>query len=508
MAILPGMQINLTQSQQLKMTPQLQQSIKILQQSSLEIQQMLSEALEENLFLELEEEELPRLSLEQDTPDAQEERPSPEPSETPLEPENTQLTEEIEEVDTNWSDVYEDTGSGPITAHGVVNQEDYTSPENYTAAEKSLHDYLMWQAEVYSWDSELDATLAEYIIDEIDDDGYFTLPLADFAEQLTEALELPISEADIERVLAVVQQFEPTGVGARDLRECLLLQLYNDPIIEQEDEQALYQQALDLIENHFELLSTHQYKRIKRRYKLDDEGLQALINYIQRYDPRPGRKFAIVENSYIMPDLILKRSQDGFILELNPEAYPSLRLNEEYITLVQKVDDPKQALKLKNKLTEAKNLIKSLKHRGETLLRVGRFIVERQKKFFEEGEKAMQPMVLREVAEALDLHESTISRATNQKYIQTPRGTYELKFFFSAGVSQYGDEDQSSVAIKSYIKEFIEAEDKHKPLSDNKIMKMLEEKGIHVARRTIAKYREALGISASSERKKMNYFKG
>ncbi len=507
MAILPGMQINLTQSQQLKMTPQLQQSIKILQQSSIEIQQMLNEALEENLFLELEEEELPRLTLEQEEATEGGE-PSPEQNtEQPLQPESEQLTEEIEQLDTSWSEVFDETTSGPVTQHGIVNAEDYTAPENYTAEEKTLHEHLLWQAEVYSWPSELDAQLAEYLIDELDEDGYLTASLATLSQQLTEAFDLSISEAELERVLSVIQQFEPTGVGARDLRECLLLQLHSEPILEQDEDRQYFEYALDLIENHFELLSTHQYRRIQRRYKLDEQGLQKLIRYIQRYDPRPGRKYAVVERSYIVPDLILKRSDQGFILELNPEAYPALRINETYISLAQQVEDPKQAVKLKDKLTEAKNLIKSLKHRGETLLRVGQFIVERQKGFFEEGERAMQPMVLREVAEALALHESTISRATNQKYIQTPRGTYELKFFFSAGVNQYGEEDQSSVAIKSYIREFIEGEDKRKPLSDNKIMKMLEEKGIHVARRTIAKYREAMGIPSSSERKKMNLFK-
>ena len=295
-------------------------------------------------------------------------------------------------------------------------------------------------------------------------------------------------------------------MGARDLRECLLLQLHSDPKLDNVSPER-HEQALDLIENHFELLATHQYRRIKRRYKLDDEGFDQLIQYIQSFDPRPGRVYATIERSYIIPDLILRRSGDGFELELNPDAYPRLRLNREYIDLAQQVKNEKQAATLKEKLNEARNLIKSLHHRGETLLRVGRFIVERQKRFFKEGEKGMQPLVLREVAEALDLHESTISRATNQKFIQSPRGTFELKYFFSAGVHQGNDDDQSATAIKSYIREFIEGEDPKKPLSDNKIMQLLEEKGIKVARRTIAKYREAMGIPSSSERKRLNYLK-
>ncbi|SIN92319.1 RNA polymerase, sigma 54 subunit, RpoN/SigL [Sulfurivirga caldicuralii] len=506
MAVMPGLQINIGQSQQLKLTPQLQQSIKVLQQSALEIQTMVEQTLEENIFLELDQDEEDVLADDSAALDAQDEATtegslsSEEDSATT----DTALGNDLE-TDASWEDIYQDDPIPSLALTHSGDAEEWTAPENYTAEQRSLHDHLLWQAEIHEWDSDLDQLIAQYIIDALDDDGYVDEPLQTIAQAISEHAELPITEERVESVLKVVQTFEPAGVAARDLQECLLLQLNADT--RDGPTTALLEQARDLISNHFELLSTHQFNRIKRRYKLNDDQLEALIHFIQSLEPRPGRAFAVVENDYVVPDLILTRRGDRFVLELNSEAYPRLRLNPEYIQLAEQIKDPSQANALKEKQQEARLLIKSLQHRGETLLRVGRYIVDRQQRFFEEGEKAMQPMVLREVAEALDLHESTISRATNQKYIQTPRGTYELKYFFSSGVAQYGQDDQSATAIKSYLREFIDAEDPRKPLSDSKLVKLLEEKGIHVARRTIAKYRESMGIPASSERKKINYFK-
>ncbi|WP_294948403.1 RNA polymerase factor sigma-54 [Sulfurivirga sp.] len=510
MALFPGMQVNLTQSQQLKLTPQLQQSIKVLQQSVLEVQQLVEQTLEENIFLELEQDEdgllealAPETSNEEDAPQQPDTDEIAETVSETLPEDPAALSDELES-DTSWEDIYQDDG-GPITAHGRVSDEDFTAAENYTAELETLHDHLLWQVETLHWDNPLDQLIAEYIVDSIDDDGYLQDSLAQIRDAVSEHAGEPVTEADVQRVLDTVQQFDPTGVGARDLQECLLLQLRAAKPLPEDS--ALHEQAEDLISNHFDLLANHQYKRIQRRYRLKEPQLHELIHYIQRFDPRPGRQYAPVERDYVIPDLILRRVGEELMLELNPEAYPRLRLNAEYIQLAQQVEDPKQSEQLREKLAEARNLIKSLHHRGETLLRVGRFIVERQKRFFEEGEKAMQPLVLRDVAEALDLHESTISRATSQKYIQTPRGTFELKYFFSTAIVQYGEEDQSAVAIKSHIRELIEQEDPKKPLSDSRIAALLEEQGIHVARRTIAKYREAMGIPASSERKRLNYFK-
>ena len=513
MALMPGLEINVGQAQQLKLTPQLQQSIKVLQYSALDVQQLVERSLEENCFLELEEEEELASEIGTETDalhdnNADEDAfPDPDPlSSTEDTPPSTDVPEELD-TDAEWQDVFADADPLPSSAPSSRNgEEEYTAPENYTSEEKTLHDHLYWQLDIHTWPDERQRLIAEFIVDAIDEDGYLHTSVEELAQSISQETGESVTVLEVEQALAQVQQFEPTGVGARDLRECLLLQLHADA--RTDDPLARYhEKALDLIENHFELLATHQFKRIQRRYKLNDEELEELIRYIQSYDPRPGRCFAPTQQTYIVPDLILTRRQGQLQLELNPEAYPRLRLNPEYISLVDQIPDRKQVSKLKEQLADAKNLIKSLQHRGQTLLRVGRYIVEKQKRFFEEGERGMQTLVLREVAEALDLHESTISRATSQKYIQTPRGTFELKYFFSAGVSQGNDAAQSAVAIKSYIREFIEQEDPARPLSDSKIMKMLEEKGIQVARRTIAKYREAMGIPSSSERKRLNYFK-
>jgi RNA polymerase sigma-54 factor len=241
---------------------------------------------------------------------------------------------------------------------------------------------------------------------------------------------------------------------------------------------------------------------------LNDDELTEVIQVIQSLSPRPGREYSSTQGEIVIPDLKLYRTKDGFMVELNQDAFPRLTINSAYINMAGDLGSSSQEAKqIKEQLTEAKGLIKSIQSRGETLLRVGKYIVEKQARFFDEGEQAMQPMVLRDVAESLELHESTISRATNQKYMQTPRGTFELKYFFSTGVSQYGSEDQSAIAIKSHIKQLIDDEDPNKPLSDNKLMALLEEKEINVARRTIAKYREAMHIPSSSERKKLNKFK-
>jgi len=307
--------------------------------------------------------------------------------------------------------------------------------------------------------------------------------------------------ATLESVLKTIQQFEPTGVGARSVQESLLLQL------SLKSKTPFVVTAIQLITENFDWLSFHDSKRIKKLYGLDDEQLTQLLKLIQSLNPRPGRDYSSTQSEVIVPDLRLRRAKNGWLVELNSNAFPRLAINSAYIDLAANLKNDEQSKQIKEQLIEAKGLIKSIHSRGETLLRVGKFIVEKQERFFEEGEHAMQPLVLREVADYLDLHESTISRATNQKYIQTPRGTYELKYFFSTGVSQYGSADQSAIAIKAHIKELIDGEDPKKPLSDSKLMGLLEEKEIVVARRTIAKYREALKIPSSSERKKLNQYK-
>ncbi|MBF6056886.1 MULTISPECIES: RNA polymerase factor sigma-54 [Thiomicrorhabdus] len=495
MALMPGLQINI--GQQLKLTPQLQQSIKILQYSALEVQQTIESTLETNFMLEVydENEELAseeRNDIEADSAVDSDAEPAP------LDIEQANKISDELELDCQWDEVFADH----TASSSQSSVADYVSAETYTASEKSLHDHLYWQSDIYPW-NERQQIIAPYLIDDINDEGYLSSSLPQLLEAIQEnELDLHVTSEELSEVLGVVQQFEPTGVGARDLQESLLLQLgvvKSTPFVVT---------ARQLIKEHFDWLTYQDHKRIKKMYALNDEELHQILKLIQSLNPRPGRTFSATQTEVVVPDLRLRRNrQDGWIVELNADAFPRLTVNSAYVDLASQVQDSNESKKIKEQLTEAKGLIKSIHSRGETLLKVGKFIVEKQQRFFEEGEQAMQPLVLREVAEHLDLHESTISRATNQKYIQTPRGTFELKYFFSSGVSQYGSADQSAIAIKAHIKALIDEEDPKKPLSDSKLMQLLEEKGISVARRTIAKYREALNLPSSSERKKLNKFK-
>lgn len=506
MALMPGLQINV--GQHLKLTPQLQQSIKILQYSALEVQQTITTTLETNFMLELEED-----IDELDVPEYAEEPLNETDNDSnavehEIDLENANTLSDDMNMDCQWDEVYFDTAADtPISTATSSNNsdDDYTAAENYTAAHQSLADALNWQSNIYPW-HEFEAVIAAYLIDEIDEEGFLKTPLEEILNAIQQNEELLNGElelADIEAVLHVIQQFDPTGVGARSLQETLLLQL---KAIEKKTPYVVTAKAL--IEENFELLSTHDFKRIRKIYGLNEDELTRVVQIIQSLSPRPGCVFANSEDELIIPDLRLHRAKNGFVVELNPNAFPRLSVNQAYVDLAAKLpSNSDQGKQIKEQLFEAKGLIKSIHSRGETLLRVGKYIVEKQARFFEEGEQAMSPMVLRDVAESLELHESTISRATNQKYIQTPRGTYELKYFFSTGVSQYGSDDQSAIAIKSHIKQLLDGENPKKPLSDNKLMDLLEEKDIIVARRTIAKYREAMGIPSSSERKKLNQFK-
>jgi len=505
MALMPGLQINM--GQQLKLTPQLQQSIKILQYSALEVQQTIEATLEANFMLELNED------LDQNTDDTEEllaDTPSDEldnpenlqaekttPDESPIDIAESDSIKEDLEIDCNWDEVYTDH----IQTSSSQGSDEYSSAENYTASEESLHDHLYWQSDIYPWSDE-ESVIASYLIDDINEEGYLTNTLEDLlASIIKHEPEIKASLPQIEHVLSTIQQFEPTGVGARSVQESLLLQL------SLKSKTPFVVTAIQLITEHFDWLSFHDSKRIKKMYALDDNELTQVLKLIQTLNPRPGRDYSSTQSEVIVPDLRLRRLKTGWLVELNSNAFPRLTINSAYIELASSLKNDEQSKQIKEQLVEAKGLIKSIHSRGETLLRVGKFIVEKQERFFEEGEHAMQPLVLREVADFLDLHESTISRATNQKYIQTPRGTFELKYFFSTGVSQYGSADQSAIAIKAHIKELIDGEDPKKPLSDSKLMGLLEEKEIVVARRTIAKYREALKIPSSSERKKLNQYK-
>lgn len=472
----PGLQISL--GQQLTMTPQLQQAIRLLQLSTLDLQQEIQLFLDSNPMLEQEEEEpqtseVDNIKSEITTNDDWE---------------STSLGNDIETV---WDDVYAEN-SLPVGGSSEEN-DDYLSNKSVT---ESLQDHLQWQLNLTPM-SDTDRIIAMAIIDAINPDGYLMSSVADIHLSLTK--DLPgLDEEEVTAVLHRLQHFDPIGVGARDLQECLLLQLRCLAA-----DTPLLAQTTRIIEEHIQLLGSRDYAQLMRRTNLKEKELQAVMQLIQTLNPKPGAYISANEAEYIVPDVFVKKINGRWRVELNHEAIPRLRVNPQYANLVRRADNSEDNTYLRNHLQEARWFIKSLQSRNETLMRVATRIVEHQRGFFEYGAEAMKPLVLHEVATALELHESTISRVTTQKYMHTPHGIFELKYFFSSHVSTEAGGECSSTAIRAIIKKLVLAENARKPLSDNKIASVLTEQGIQVARRTIAKYRESLGIPPSNERKRL-----
>jgi RNA polymerase sigma-54 factor len=488
--------IQLRLGQHLTMTPQLQQAIRLLQLSTLDLQQEVQEVLESNLMLETEEEgrlhdlpEAPELPVS--GPVGEVEEPTDRRAEDrELDPERVQLSDELP-VDSEWGDLYDSW----LPAGPAGQREDH---EGDSLAQKSraetLHDHLVWQLNLTPF-SDIDRVIALAVIDSINDDGYLTTALEEIQAGLGDA-ELELDE--VEAVLHRVQAFDPAGVGARDPRECLLLQLRQLP-----PDTPFRTAALEVCGQHFELLANQDYAQLKRRTQLEDSDIQAVVRLLRTLHPRPGAQVADAEPQYVIPDVFVTRRQGSWHVELNPEATPRLRVNPDYAKLIRRADQSDDNACLKSHLQEARWFIKSLTSRNETVLRVATKIVELQRGFFEHGEEAMKPLVLRDVAEALEMHESTVSRVTTQKYMHTPRGTFEFKYFFSSHVGTAGGGECSATAIRALLKKLIAAERPNRPLSDSKLAEILADQGINVARRTVAKYRELMGIAPSNERKRL-----
>jgi len=345
--------------------------------------------------------------------------------------------------------------------------------------------------------SDSDRLIAHAVVDAIDEDGYLTTG----AEHILRLLDSSAGiEADeIEAVIHRIQQFDPIGVGARDLRESLLLQL------EQFDAGTPWlREARLLVRDHFSLLSNRDFSRLAGKLHLSMEELQQVVGVIQSLNPRPGASYNNTEPEYIIPDVYVFRKDGVWQVELNTEAIPKLRINSLYAGMIKRGNNSRDNNYLRDNLQEARWFLKSLQSRHETLLKVARCIVERQHAFLDHGEEAMKPMVLRSIAEAIEMHESTVSRVTTRKYMHTPRGIFEFKYFFSSHVTTENGGECSATAIRAIIKKLVAAENPAKPLSDSKMASVLAEQGINVARRTIAKYRESLSISPSNERKRLN----
>ena len=494
--------LQLKLGQQLAMTPQLQQAIKLLQLSTLDLQQEIHQALESNPMLELieglEEEEstsrdadLERASTSQ-TAENSDSRTLDNPDEEYWQ---NEIPKDLE-VDSNWDDVY--TNSSPPSQ---IFDPDSIDFESRKSAEQTLQDHLLWQLNLTPM-SESDQAIAMAIIDAIDPSGLLTVDLASMLADFDPALEIEFDE--VVAVLHRIQQFDPIGVGYRNLSECLLIQLNH---LEEHDHPKLIENAKLIVREYIELLGHRDYNQLMRKTKLKKVELAETIAIIEGLDPRPGSNIAPPSTTYVIPDVIVTKDAESgkWKVELNSDTAPKIRINSNYASLVKRADTSADNNFLRDNLQEARWFLKSLQSRNETLMKVATRIVEHQKEFLEYGDEAMKPLVLHDIAEAVSMHESTISRVTTQKYMHTPRGIFELKYFFSSHVSTKGGGECSSTAIRAIIKKLVSTENARKPLSDSKITELLEEKGINVARRTIAKYRESLSIPPSNERQRLSH---
>lgn len=494
--------LQLKMSQQLTMTPQLQQAIRLLQLSSLELQQEIEETLTANPLLEVDggEENQESQSVAESTTEGGGASFSSDATSEEIEDAQARETQDPSEsvlsfdavpqqlpVDSKWEDVYASYSFPQAGDDGEG--RDF---ESFNSPKETLKSHLLWQLNLTRF-SDRDRSIAEAIVEAIGDDGYLRTSLKDIQESCREP---EIEESEVEAVLHRIQRFDPIGVGARNLKECLLVQLDqytgNHPL-------RTYAEAV--VREHLTLLGSRDYNLLRRKLGIDANTLKEVIKLIQACHPKPGDLIAAEAASYVIPDLKVTRQEGQWVLELNSEVSPKLRVNLNYAELIRRTDASGNNTVLRNYLQEARWFIKSLQSRNETLLKVASKIVEVQQGFLEHGEEAMRPLVLHDIASAVDMHESTISRITTHKYIHTPRGIYELKYFFSSHVSTQGGGECSSTAIRALIKKLVAHENPGKPLSDQKIARFLKEQGIYVARRTVAKYREALSISASNARK-------
>jgi RNA polymerase sigma-54 factor len=479
--------LQLRLSQHLALTPQLQQSIRLLQLSSLELNQEIEQALQENPLLERDEaaeasafsgasDALTHTQKEESTPSAQEDRDRPD--------------------DLDWGR----DGMDWPTAGGARNPRDPNDESDVDAGElqaaaTSLRDHLISQLAL-SQLSGRDRLRVAFLVEALNDDGYLTQGLEelievlpdDFAGEPDELLE------DLRIALNHLQSLDPPGIGARNPRECLLLQLANLP---PSPDNTL---AATVVRDHLEQLAGRDYARIKKALGCTDEALRDAQDLIRSLNPRPGAQFSPLDTRYVIPDVTVKKTRGSWVVQLNQEAMPRLRINRLYANLLRQ-QRSNGGSNLSGQLQEAKWLIKNVQQRFDTILRVSQAIVDRQRAFFDHGEVAMRPLTLREIAETVELHESTISRVTTQKYLASPRGIYELKYFFGSHVATDTGGAASSTAIRALIKQLVGAENGHKPLSDARIAEILGEQGIVVARRTVAKYRESLSIPPVNLRK-------
>ncbi len=444
------------------MTPQLQQAIRLLQLPVLDLTAQIQDALEENIMLEIEDlPDVPKTSAES--------------------------TAEIETIkaEDSWR-----SNSMERIQDGGWNGEGKPITEFADQSGQTLREHLLWHLELEDF-TPRQALIGEALIDAINDDGYLTAELEEIRDCIADEAGITLDE--VEETLAKVQRLDPVGVGARSLAECIILQLN-----QLEPSTPGVELAIRMASEHLNLIASREYGEIRRALRTSEEDFDDALALVKGCNPKPGLAVSPAAAEYVVPDVFVRKVDGRWQVEISASGIPKLSVNQQYAKLLRGNGDHAA---LRTQLQEARWLVRSLEIRNETLLKVATCIVSRQREFLEQGEEAMKPLVLRDVAEAIGMHESTISRVTTNKYMHTPRGVFEFKYFFSSHLSTVNGEEQSSTSVRAKIKKLVGAENPAKPLSDSKIAKMLGEEGISVARRTVAKYREAMKIPSSSERK-------
>ena len=470
----PSLQLRL--GQQLTMTPQLQQAIRLLQLPALELQAHIRELLESNVMLEPVEDTEATGNFDAVEPVAPEPEPAPEPA-----PDHT-----VEIVDEHWGE--QSAGPSESSWNG---EDDDRQQEFADASGQSVQEHLLWQLELARLPPRALA-IASAIVDAVNDDGYLTESLEEIANTLRPEIEC--DAAEVEKVLARVQALDPPGIAARSVGECIELQLR-----QLDADTPGLATAIEIARRHLELVAGRELSLLRRELRTTDEELASALILVRACHPRPGATVSGGNAEYVVPDVFVRRTDHGWSVEINAATLPRVRLNHSYASLIGR---SASHASMRAQLQEARWLLKSLEIRNETLMKVARSIVERQTAFLEHGEEHMRPMILKDIAEAVEMHESTISRVTSGKYMHTPRGVFELRYFFSSQVEGADGSGTSSTAIRAKIRKLVKEESVDNPLSDGRIAELLSGEGIPVARRTVAKYREGMGIAPSNERRR------
>ncbi len=453
-----GFELNMQQTQKLIMTPELRQAIQVLQYNNLELREYITKQMETNPFLEVKENK---------------------------KEENKEEKSKDEDID--WQEVVEKYDDISYRSYSKVSEQKQTF-ESYTSKKMSLKTHLINQLGL-NFSKEKEKKIGEYIIESLDKRGYLITPVEDIAEETDSDVD------EVERVLKVIQNFDPVGIASRNLNECLKIQLKDKGIIDEK--------IYEVIDEHIDNLACNRIQDISKKIDSSVKKVQEMCDIIKMLEPKPSRGFVLETDSirYVTPDVTIKKVGEEYVILVNDSNVPSLHINSYYKKMLNQVKDKDTSKFLSDKFNSSMWLIKSIEQRRQTMYNVTAAILKFQRDFFDKGTKFLKPLVLKDVSEDIDVHESTVSRATNGKYVQTPRGLFELKYFFSSGVQKDG-EGISSTSIKSTIKDIVDNEDRKKPLSDQKIADKLEEKNIEISRRTVAKYRDEIGIPSSSIRRR------